>query len=129
VSRWEIPAWMGVGVLVTLVVVLLVEFGGQGPVAPTSAQPTRPAVVDDMWPLGVKADRLEAMVRYQPTEPTSPSNPVNNEDIQNSPTPAVVEPIQSVRISKRRRDYAYDICRGRGRYYINGGKSWRCNRR
>ncbi len=29
---------------------------------------------------------------------------------------------------KFRRSYAYDICRGKGRYYTNGGRSWRCRR-
>lgn len=56
--------------------------------------------------------------------------------LQSVPQPAVVMtsapqllPIRIKReIKRERKTFAYDICHGKGRYFTNNGKSWRCRR-
>ena len=54
--------------------------------------------------------------------PPPPVNPVNN------PPPKIASARAEENISFRRETKGPDICRGKGRVYKRGGKSWRCRR-
>ena len=54
--------------------------------------------------------------------------PVVTERILPEPTAAPEEEETPVQVRKRPSKKTYDICRGKGKRYIRGGKSWRCRR-
>jgi len=70
-----------------------------------------------------KADRIRSI----PLE-----KPVIAERVVPQPSavvpPALSLPDEGPPVAKRRRHAGRDICRGKGRYYTHGGKSWRCRR-
>jgi hypothetical protein len=100
------------GVIVFAIVLLVLLFAA-GPPPPAPALP-RPAALAPVSS-GIKADRL-AIASAGPVEPLAVA-PILE--------PPAVAPSSPKRKSKA---FAFDICRGKGRYYTNGGKSWRCRR-
>ena len=52
--------------------------------------------------------------------------PVKTEMI--TPEPEVVPVVEPPKPVTKVRTVSYDICRGKGKRYIRGGKSWRCRR-
>jgi hypothetical protein len=62
-----------------------------------------------------------------PTPPTA-SAPVAPRVVRQA-AGEIVEDNDAKLVKRRARDAASDICRGKGKHYSNGGRSWRCNRR
>jgi hypothetical protein len=96
---------------------------------PTSA---REAQFDQSWedvmqvfPLAKKTDRIMETVSTEPkpivVERIMPDTPV---------VPPVLMPVQDdkPRIVRRRHVEPRDICRGKGKRFTHGGRSWRCRR-
>ena len=55
--------------------------------------------------------------------PTPVALPVVNRTAREEPDDDDVKPVK-----RRAREVAFDICRGKGKRYTHGGRSWRCNR-
>lgn len=54
--------------------------------------------------------------------------PVKTEAITPKPEPVAVPVVEPPKPVTKVRTVSYDICRGKGKRYIRGGKSWRCRR-
>ena len=68
-------------------------------------------------------DALQSAMSTKITEP----KPVQTETIV-PPVPVTAEPDDPPTRKHRVRTASHDICRGKGKRYINGGRSWRCRR-
>lgn len=93
--------------------------------AMAASQPVAPRVADERPPPpSNKGDRLRiaTAVRWEPF--------VVAQQPESSVAAPVAEPQETEpqEAEPRRHRHAHDICRGKGRTYTRGGRSWRCNR-
>jgi hypothetical protein len=93
--------------------------------------------VEERWPRPVETVRVtipKAAVATVPPLPTLapasvaafPVAPVVEPETKKPPEEAAIE--KDRRKARRERRAEYDICRGKGKRYTNGGRSWRCQR-
>ena len=94
------------------------------------ARPARPPLVKaqtgapfhERWQEPLAQPLVPKMIRVIPITPRVKPQPVAQAPVvKEAPPPAKSKP-------KRERE-ANDICRGRGKTYRNGGRSWRCKRK
>ena len=87
------------------------------PVAP-SPPPLAQQIIEAIEPRALRQSFSQLPVFKDETDDPVPPRPVRVEHYQRRH----VERIERAQAAQR------DICRGKGRYYVNGGKSWRCRR-
>ena len=82
---------------------------------PTPPPPDVPTVIESRWPVPVQT------VSYiQPIQLVTPPPMATEPDLSKKQ--------HAVKIARKRKIGDDDICRGKGRYYTHGGRSWRCVR-
>jgi hypothetical protein len=112
----------GAATLTTLALFVI----GQGSPAPMPLPQPRPLSAP---PPDTTIDPVETVSFVQTIVSTPAATPAAaTESTLTSATPAAVEISPRLNRERGRKSYAYDICRGKGRYYTHGGRSWRCRR-
>ena len=102
--------------IVLLMLALILAITASQPVAPVSDAGARSVS---------KADRLPLPMVTPPVAPPTAAAPPPAA----APARLVAEaPPVTVAPSAAAPKHGRDICRGKGRYYTHGGRSWRCNR-
>jgi hypothetical protein len=97
---------------------------------PTAAVPEAPdhSGEGDRLPLALTLDERLPPAMASPRQPAAPAAAIAQVPVAAAPPelePAT-EPVIDPKPKRAHRER--DICRGKGRHYTNGGRSWRCNR-
>src|SRR3954452_8937238 len=119
-----------VAVTLRLALVLTVLLAMARVLAPTAAAPVAPdqSGKGAPLPLALTLDERLPPAMASPRQPTAPADAVPQVAVAAAPPelePAG-EPVVDPKPKRAHRER--DICRGKGRHYTNGGRSWRCNR-
>jgi hypothetical protein len=118
--------------LVIALVILVLSQGSPAAKKTDRAIPTKkpevvaPLTFNDQWKPATAIRTIE-IVRPKPVESIKPIETVAIVEEPEPVSTPVSTPVKKKR-TRQREARQHDICRGKGRYYINGGKSWRCNR-
>ena len=122
--------------IVRLALVVAALLGVARALTLTSAAPVAPELSGkaDRLPLPLE-ERLPLLMASQ-LLPKEPAAPASRAPVATSATQPVTTPLAQLEVNSElvidrkpgRAPRAHDICRGRGRYYTHGGRSWRCNR-
>ena len=119
-------------VTLRLALVLTVLLAMARVLAPTAAAPVEPGQSGkgDRLPLPppLTLDERLPPAMASPRQPAAPAAAVPQASVAAVPPelePAA-EPVVDPKPKRAHRER--DICRGKGRHYTNGGRSWRCNR-
>jgi hypothetical protein len=95
-----------------------VILAGRSHTIPAIAAPKGPSF-DKVWHENAVAITLGSFNALGP-------RPVKTETV--TPKPEAVLTVEPAKPVTKVRTVSYDICRGKGKRYIRGGKSWRCRR-
>lgn len=119
------------GLLMTAMLVLALALTFALTSGPAAKAPVVVAVKGDRLPLARISNRwpVSEVVSAAPALPTLPVLPLQQPAPVTAAIPsALPEEPEEAPEARHRHRHEHDICRGKGRSYTRGGRSWRCNR-